>query len=162
MSVRRAAMGANIARLSFIGAMLIFVLVPLYWVFVTSIKPVSDYQAIPPVWFPAQPTVITFSKGVVFGDKPVSAGAYRLSAVPAKSEWTLVLTRIADPAAAARGEVRPDPGIVRVKVPARTCPPRCGQSVLRVPDSTGRHCPEAGVRPVDSQPERPRRAGSVG
>jgi multiple sugar transport system permease protein len=48
-------------RFVLIGAIVLFVLLPLYWVFVTSIKPVSDYQAIPPVWFPAQPTFVHYT-----------------------------------------------------------------------------------------------------
>jgi multiple sugar transport system permease protein len=40
---------------------LIFVLVPLYWVFNTSIKPSSDYLTIPPVWFPAEPTIVHYT-----------------------------------------------------------------------------------------------------
>ena len=34
---------------------------PLYWVVVTSIKPTSDYPAIPPVWFSAEPTIIHYT-----------------------------------------------------------------------------------------------------
>lgn len=44
-------------RVLLIGAFILFVLVPLYWVFVTSIKPSEDYLAVPPVWFPKQPTL---------------------------------------------------------------------------------------------------------
>ncbi len=35
-------------------------LFPLYWVIVTSIKPSSDYLATPPVWFPAEPTIVHY------------------------------------------------------------------------------------------------------
>ncbi|MFT3989584.1 carbohydrate ABC transporter permease [Aestuariivirga sp.] len=35
---------------------------PLYWMFVTSIKPSDDYLAIPPVWFPSdEPTIIHYT-----------------------------------------------------------------------------------------------------
>ena len=44
-------------RFLFIGLWLLFVLAPLYWMFVTSIKPSDDYLANPPVWFPSHPTV---------------------------------------------------------------------------------------------------------
>jgi multiple sugar transport system permease protein len=37
------------------------VLVPLYWVVITSIKPPSDYLTIPPVWFPAEPTLVHYT-----------------------------------------------------------------------------------------------------
>jgi multiple sugar transport system permease protein len=47
----------GIGRVALIGFFLLFVLVPLYWVFVTSIKPSNDYLAVPPVWFPKQPTL---------------------------------------------------------------------------------------------------------
>ena len=71
---------------------------------------------------PTQATTIKFSKDVTFGDKPVSAGTYRLSAIPNKSDWTLVLARISDPAGAARADGKTDTGTVRVRVPVRTCP----------------------------------------
>ena len=40
---------------------MLFVLAPLYWVVITSIKPVSDYLTTPPVWFPAEPTFIHYT-----------------------------------------------------------------------------------------------------
>ena len=39
----------------------LFVLVPLYWMFNTSIKPSDDYLAIPPVWFPDEPTLVHYT-----------------------------------------------------------------------------------------------------
>ena len=48
-------------RVLIIGFFVIFVLVPLYWVVITSIKPSSDYLTTPPVWFPAQPTLIHYT-----------------------------------------------------------------------------------------------------
>lgn len=45
-----------VLRFLFIGLFLIFLLGPLYWVVVTSIKPVEDFQTVPPVWFPDEPT----------------------------------------------------------------------------------------------------------
>ena len=39
----------------------LFVLLPLYWMFNTSIKPSDDYLAIPPVWFPEQPTIVHYT-----------------------------------------------------------------------------------------------------
>lgn len=72
---------------------------------------------------PNQPTTIRFSKDVVFGDKPTPAGAYRLSAVPGRSEWSLVLTRVADPASPGPArEGKPEPATVRVKVPVHSNP----------------------------------------
>jgi len=50
-------LGVNLLRYGFVAAMLIFLAVPLYWVGITSIKPPDDYLAIPPVWFPAHPTL---------------------------------------------------------------------------------------------------------
>lgn len=50
-----------VLRFLFIGLFLIFLLGPLYWVVVTSIKPVEDYQTVPPVWFPAEPTMRHFT-----------------------------------------------------------------------------------------------------
>ncbi|MCU0790126.1 MAG: carbohydrate ABC transporter permease [Nitratireductor sp.] len=49
-----------IGRIILLGAYLIFVLVPIYWMFNTSIKPSDDYLAIPPVWFPSEPTLIHY------------------------------------------------------------------------------------------------------
>ncbi|MBL8893411.1 MAG: carbohydrate ABC transporter permease [Rhizobiales bacterium] len=48
-------------RFVFLAICIIFVLAPLYWVFVTSIKPSDDYLAIPPVWFPDQPTMVHYT-----------------------------------------------------------------------------------------------------
>jgi len=49
------------ARFLLIGFFVTFVLVPLYWVFITSIKPSSDYLTVPPVWFPAEPTIVHYT-----------------------------------------------------------------------------------------------------
>ena len=50
-----------IGRILLIGGFVLFVLVPLYWMFVTSIKPSDDYLAVPPVWFPSQPTTVHYT-----------------------------------------------------------------------------------------------------
>lgn len=50
----------GIGRSVLLAGFLFFVLFPLYWVVVTSIKPSSDYLAVPPVWFPANPTLIHY------------------------------------------------------------------------------------------------------
>jgi multiple sugar transport system permease protein len=50
-----------IGRAIFLGLFLLFVLAPLYWMFITSIKPSDDYLAVPPVWFPAQPTLVHYT-----------------------------------------------------------------------------------------------------
>ncbi len=61
-SVRRPARrGAPIGRILFLSFWLIFVLAPLYWVFITSIKPSDDYLAVPPVWFPDEPTLVHYT-----------------------------------------------------------------------------------------------------
>jgi multiple sugar transport system permease protein len=52
---------AGFARALTIGLFVIFVLVPLYWVVITSIKPSSDYLTTPPVWFPAKPTIVHYT-----------------------------------------------------------------------------------------------------
>lgn len=54
---RRPVNWGGIARALFVAVSIIVVLVPLYWVFVTSIKPSNDYLAVPPVWFPKEPTL---------------------------------------------------------------------------------------------------------
>jgi len=61
---RRAARRWNargLLRILFLGGFLVFVLVPLYWVLITSIKPSSDYLTVPPVWFPAEPTIVHYT-----------------------------------------------------------------------------------------------------
>lgn len=52
---------ANIARTLLLGFFLLFTFVPLYWMFITSIKPSDDYLAVPPVWFPAEPTMLHYT-----------------------------------------------------------------------------------------------------
>ena len=49
------------ARFLIVGAFVVFVLVPLYWVVITSIKPSKDYLTVPPVWFPAEPTIVHYT-----------------------------------------------------------------------------------------------------
>jgi multiple sugar transport system permease protein len=46
-----------IGRILFLGLWLVFLLAPLYWLAITSIKPSDDFLAVPPVWFPDQPTI---------------------------------------------------------------------------------------------------------
>lgn len=48
------------ARVLLLGAFLVFVLTPLYWMLNTSLKPSDDYLAIPPVWFPEEPTLVHY------------------------------------------------------------------------------------------------------
>ncbi len=52
---------ASSARAFTIGFFIVFILVPLYWVVITSIKPTSDYLTTPPVWFPAKPTMVHYT-----------------------------------------------------------------------------------------------------
>jgi multiple sugar transport system permease protein len=54
---RRGASG----RIAFLLIFVLFVLAPLYWMFITSIKPSDDYLAIPPVWFPDEPTIVHYT-----------------------------------------------------------------------------------------------------
>jgi multiple sugar transport system permease protein len=50
-----------IGRIVFLGLYILFVLAPLYWMFITSIKPSDDYLAVPPVWFPGKPTLVHYT-----------------------------------------------------------------------------------------------------
>ena len=50
-----------IGRIVLLGLFLAFVIAPLYWVFITSIKPSDDYLATPPVWFPDAPTLVHYT-----------------------------------------------------------------------------------------------------
>jgi multiple sugar transport system permease protein len=54
-----------VLRFLIIGLFLLFILLPLYWMVVTSIKPTSDYMTVPPVWFPAEPTIVHYT-GALF------------------------------------------------------------------------------------------------
>ncbi len=53
--------GANLVRIVALTLFLVFVLVPLYWMVMTSVKPTSDYMTIPPVWFPKEPTLVHYT-----------------------------------------------------------------------------------------------------
>jgi multiple sugar transport system permease protein len=57
----RRATAADVVRLVALGLFLVFVLVPLYWMVMTSVKPTSDYLTIPPVWFPSEPTLVHYT-----------------------------------------------------------------------------------------------------
>jgi multiple sugar transport system permease protein len=50
-----------IGRYVFLALWLAFVLMPIYWMFITSIKPSDDYLAVPPVWFPDKPTLVHYT-----------------------------------------------------------------------------------------------------
>ncbi len=50
-----------IGRIILLGLFLAFVIAPLYWVFITSIKPSDDYLATPPIWFPDAPTLVHYT-----------------------------------------------------------------------------------------------------
>jgi len=52
---------ANIARTLLLTGFLLFTFTPLYWMFITSIKPSDDYLAVPPVWFPGEPTIVHYT-----------------------------------------------------------------------------------------------------
>jgi multiple sugar transport system permease protein len=60
-SPRRRRRRAPVGRMLYIGLFVLFVFVPLYWVLITSIKPSDDYLAVPPVWFPAHPTIVHYT-----------------------------------------------------------------------------------------------------
>ncbi len=61
MSIVRRRRVAVELRFVVIGAFVVFVLLPLYWVVITSIKPSDDYLSDPPVWFPANPTLVHYT-----------------------------------------------------------------------------------------------------
>ena len=57
---RRSAI-ADALRFAALGVFLLFVLLPLYWMVMTSVKPTSDYLTVPPVWFPKEPTLVHYT-----------------------------------------------------------------------------------------------------
>jgi multiple sugar transport system permease protein len=58
---RRPLRPATVARVALVGFWLLFLLIPLYWMFITSIKPSDDYLAVPPIWFPDEPTLLHYT-----------------------------------------------------------------------------------------------------
>ena len=58
---RRKRRAPPFGRILLLGFFVLFVLLPLYWMFNTSIKPSDDYLAIPPVWFPDKPTLVHYT-----------------------------------------------------------------------------------------------------
>ena len=60
---RRLRLG-GVVRFTFIGLYLLFLLVPLYWMAVTSIKPQEDQLADPPVWWPRDATDINYAEAL--------------------------------------------------------------------------------------------------
>jgi hypothetical protein len=65
-----------------------------------------------------QATKITFSRDVIFGDKPVPAGSYALFTIPAKGAWTVVLNKKAEQSGTGR-EYKADLDLVRFQVHAK-------------------------------------------
>jgi multiple sugar transport system permease protein len=59
-NIRRLSAG-GIGGTAFLAIWLLFLLAPLYWMFITSIKPSDDYLAVPPVWFPDEPTIVHYT-----------------------------------------------------------------------------------------------------
>jgi multiple sugar transport system permease protein len=59
-NIRRLTAG-GIGGTAFLTVWLLFLLAPLYWMFITSIKPSDDYLAVPPVWFPDEPTIVHYT-----------------------------------------------------------------------------------------------------
>jgi multiple sugar transport system permease protein len=57
----RRSTAANAVRFVGLALFLAFVLLPLYWMVMTSIKPTSDYLTVPPVWFPKEPTLVHYT-----------------------------------------------------------------------------------------------------
>ncbi|HEY1370691.1 MAG TPA: carbohydrate ABC transporter permease [Gaiellaceae bacterium] len=51
----------SILRFGFIALYVCFLLLPLYWVAITSIKPQDDLLVDPPIWWPANPTGLHYS-----------------------------------------------------------------------------------------------------
>jgi multiple sugar transport system permease protein len=59
MSYRRNRPG--VLSFAMIASFAVFVILPLYWVVITSIKPSEDYLATPPVFFPTHPTLLHYT-----------------------------------------------------------------------------------------------------
>ncbi|HKQ94066.1 MAG TPA: carbohydrate ABC transporter permease [Aestuariivirgaceae bacterium] len=61
VATARRALRIPIGRIIFVTLFLVFLLAPLYWMAMTSIKPSDDYLTVPPVWFPAEPTIVHYT-----------------------------------------------------------------------------------------------------
>ena len=59
------------------GCALIIVLFPVFWIVMTAIKPPTDWNASPAIWFPSEPTLINFQ--TLFD--PEALGAYGVGGV---------------------------------------------------------------------------------
>ena len=66
---------------------------------------------------------IKFTRDVTVGDRAVPAGTYWLLAIPAKSAWTIVVNKSADPIASVR-DYKPELDVARLKVVPKTVPRR--------------------------------------
>ena len=86
-ATRRRQRSRGRGRFVFLAVFLLFVLTPLYWLFITSIKPSDDYLAVPPVWFPSHPTMVHYTAALfayrglqgIFNSLVVSISATALS-----------------------------------------------------------------------------------
>jgi multiple sugar transport system permease protein len=56
-SAKRRRRRPPIGKIIFLTLFMVFLLAPLYWLAITSIKPSDDFLAVPPVWFPDSPTI---------------------------------------------------------------------------------------------------------
>jgi Protein of unknown function (DUF2911) len=70
-----------------------------------------------------QATRITFSRDVVFGDKPVPAGTYALFTIPSKGAWTVILNKKPEQSGTGR-DYKADQDLVRFQVHAKAAPHR--------------------------------------
>jgi hypothetical protein len=70
-----------------------------------------------------QATKITFSRDVLFGDKPVAAGTYSLFTIPSKGAWTVILNKNADQSGTAR-DYKAELDLVRFQVHPKPAPHR--------------------------------------
>ncbi|HVU55210.1 MAG TPA: DUF2911 domain-containing protein [Puia sp.] len=64
-------------------------------------------------------TVISFSKDVTFGGKPVKAGTYSMFAIPTENSWTIILNGNAKQWGAFDYDKNKDKDVLRVEVPTK-------------------------------------------
>jgi hypothetical protein len=69
-----------------------------------------------------QATEITFTKNVLFANKPVKAGTYTLFSIPDKNHWTLILNGQLGQWGAFEYEKHKVKDIAKVSVPVKTLP----------------------------------------
>lgn len=77
---------AGVFAYAWIALILLFSLFPLYWLFITAFKPLDEFMAYPPTFWPTQWTLDNFVEGLV---RQQGAGSIKDSLIIAGGTWIL-------------------------------------------------------------------------